>query len=173
MLPQRIPHCTFISGRCATLGRILYPRRLDPVEEDIRKVAALQTASAVIDGEAVCCDDTGVAVSEKLHSRAHDDQVFLYAFDLLELDGEDWRPRPLEERKAMLASLLANAPAGIHYSEHLDGDGATIFAHACKLGLEGIVSKHREHPYRSGPSKVWLKIKNPEAPGVRRFEDRT
>jgi len=136
-------------------------------------MAALQTASAVIDGEAVCCDDTGVAVSEKLHSRAHDDQVFLYAFDLLELDGEDWRPRPLEERKAMLASLLAKAPAGIQYSEHLDGDGATIFAHACKLGLEGIVSKHREHPYRSGPSKVWLKIKNPKAPGVMRFEDRT
>jgi bifunctional non-homologous end joining protein LigD len=53
------------------------------------------------------------------------------------------------------------------------GDGAAIFAHACKLGFEGIVSKHREHPYRSGPSKVWLKIKNPAAPGVTRFEDRT
>ena len=90
--------------------------------------------------------------SKSCISRAHDDQVFLYAFDLLELDGEDWRARPLEERKAMLASLLAKAPAGIHYSEHLDGDGATIFAHACKLGLEGIVSKHREHLYRSGPS---------------------
>ncbi len=64
------------------------------------------------------------------------------------------------------------APAGIQYSEHLEGDGA-IFAHACKLGLEGIVSKHREHPYRSGPSKAWLKIKNPNAPGVLRFEDRT
>jgi bifunctional non-homologous end joining protein LigD len=50
-------------------------------------------------------------------------------------------------------------------------EGATIFAHACKLGLEGIVSKHREHFYRSGPSKAWLKTKNPSAPGVLRFKD--
>ena len=99
--------------------------------------------------------------------------MFLYAFDLLELDGEDWRPRPLEQRKARLAKLLAKAPAGIQYSEHVEGDGAIVFEHACQLGLEGIVSKHREHPYRSGRSKTWLKIKNPKAPGVLRFEDRT
>jgi bifunctional non-homologous end joining protein LigD len=134
-------------------------------------VAALRAASAVIDGEAVCCDDAGVADFDKLHSRNYDDQVFLYAFDLLELDGEDWRPRPLEERKAKLQKLLARAPAGIRYSGHLDGEAATIFAHACKLGPEGIVSKHREHPYRSGPSKAWLKIKNPDALGVLRFKD--
>jgi bifunctional non-homologous end joining protein LigD len=134
-------------------------------------VARLRTGSAVIDGEAVCCDEAGVVVFEKLQSRAHDDQVFLYAFDLLELDGEDWRPRPLEERKATLQKLLANARAGNQFSEHLEGDGATIFAHACKLGAEGIVSKHRKYPYRSGPSKVWLKIKNPAAPGVLRFRD--
>ena len=73
----------------------------------------------------------------------------------------DWRPRTLEERKDRLAQLLADAPAGIQYSEHLEGDGAAIFAHACKLGAEGIVSKHREHPYRSGPIKAWLKTKNP------------
>jgi bifunctional non-homologous end joining protein LigD len=136
-----------------------------------KAVEALHTASAVVDAEAVSCDDTGIAVFERLHSRDYDDQVFLYAFDLLELDGEDWRPRPLEERKAKLQKLLARAPAGIRYSGHLDGDGATIFAHACKLGLEGIVSKHREHPYRSGPSKAWLKIKNPDALGVLRFKD--
>jgi bifunctional non-homologous end joining protein LigD len=110
---------------------------------------------------------------KKLHSRAHDGEAFFYAFYLLELDGEDWRPRPLEERKARLEKLLARASGGIQYSEHLEGDGAAIFAHACKLGLEGIVSKHREHPYRSGPSKAWLKIKNPSAPGVLRFEERT
>jgi bifunctional non-homologous end joining protein LigD len=76
-------------------------------------------------------------------------------------------------RKARLDKLVANAPAGVQYSEHLEGDGAAIFAHACKLGLEGIVSKHREHPYRSGPSKTWLKIKNPAAPGVLRFKHQT
>jgi bifunctional non-homologous end joining protein LigD len=56
------------------------------------------------------------------------------------------------------------APAGIQYNEHLEGDGAAIFALACKLGLEGIVSKRRDQPYRSGPSKAWLKIKNPISP---------
>jgi bifunctional non-homologous end joining protein LigD len=125
----------------------------------------------VIDGEAVCCDEAGVAVFDRLHSRALDDQAFLYAFDLLELDGEDWRPRPLEERKAKLERLLSGARAGIQYSEHMEGDGAAIFAHACQLGAEGIISKHREHPYRSGPSKAWLKIKNPLAPGTLRFRD--
>jgi bifunctional non-homologous end joining protein LigD len=136
-------------------------------------VAALRTASAVIDGEAVCCDDTGVAVFERLRSRDYDDQVSLYAFDLLELDGEDWRPQPLEQRKPRLQKLLTKAPAAIQYNEHLEGDGAAIFAHACKLGFEGIVSKRRDRPYRSGPSKAWLKIKNPVAPGVQRFQDRT
>jgi bifunctional non-homologous end joining protein LigD len=111
------------------------------------------------------------APADPTGGRAHDDQVLLYAFDLLELDGEDWRLRPLEARKARLAKLLGKPRAGIRYSEHLEGDGAAIFAHACKLGCEGIVSKHRERPYRSGPSKVWLKIKNPAAPGVLRFKD--
>jgi ATP-dependent DNA ligase len=58
-----------------------------------------------------------VAVFEKLHSRAHDGEAFFYAFDLLELDGQDWRPRPLEERNARLAKVLAKAAAGIQYSE--------------------------------------------------------
>jgi bifunctional non-homologous end joining protein LigD len=91
--------------------------------------------------------------------------VILYAFDVLELHGE----RPLEDRKARL--LLAKAPAEVHYTEHLEGDGAAISAHACRLGAEGIVSKHREHPYRFGPSKACLKTKNPAAPGMLRFRE--
>ena len=134
-------------------------------------VAALAPASVTIDGEAVWCDGAGLAVFDKLHSRAFDGEVSFYAFDLLELDGTDWRPRTLDERKERLAELLANARSGIQYSEHLEGDGAAIFAHACKLGAEGIVSKHREHPYRSGPSKAWLKTKNPAAPGMLRFRE--
>jgi ATP-dependent DNA ligase len=134
-------------------------------------VAALRAASVTIDGEAVCCDDAGIAIFDKLHGRVHDSEAFLYAFDLLELDGEGWRPRSLDAREAGLEKLLAKAPAGIRFTQHIEGDGATIFAHACKFGLEGIVSKHREHPYRSGPSKAWLKIKNPNAPGVLRFKD--
>jgi bifunctional non-homologous end joining protein LigD len=84
-------------------------------------------------------------------------------------DGEDSRPRPLGERKAKLQRLLAKAPAGIQFSEHLEGEGAAIFAHACKLGCEGIASKRADSAYRSGPSTAWLK--NPAAPGVLRFKD--
>jgi bifunctional non-homologous end joining protein LigD len=82
-------------------------------------------------------------------------------------------PALLEQRKARLQELVANAPAGIQFNEHLEGDGAGVFAHARKMGLEGIVSKRRDHPYRSGLSKAWLKIKNPAAPGVLRFQHRT
>jgi bifunctional non-homologous end joining protein LigD len=135
-------------------------------------VAELPAASVTIDGEAVWCGTDGVAMFDRLHSHAHDAEVFLYAFDLLELDGEDWRPRPLEARKARLAKLMANAPAGLQFNEHIEGDGDQVFAHACKLELEGIVSKDRTRPYRSGQSKTWLRIKNPQAPGVLRFEDR-
>jgi bifunctional non-homologous end joining protein LigD len=90
--------------------RLLTRRGFDWTERYPRiraAVAALRTASLVIDGEAVWCDGEGLAIFDKLHSRTSDDQVFLYAFDLLELDGEDWRPRPLEARKAKLAKLLA------------------------------------------------------------------
>jgi bifunctional non-homologous end joining protein LigD len=134
-------------------------------------VAGLRAVSATIDGEGVWCDDAGIAVFDKLQSRTHDAEAFLYAFDLLELDGEDWRPRLLKARKAELQKVLAQAAAGIEFNEHLAGDGAAICAHACKLGAEGIISKHRERPYRGGPSKAWLKIKNPKAPGVLRFRD--
>jgi bifunctional non-homologous end joining protein LigD len=92
-------------------------------------VAALGVASATIDSEAVWCDGGGLAIFDKLHSCVHDGEVTLYAFDSLELDGADWRPRTLEERKERLARLLAKAPPGIQYSEHLEGDGAAIFAY--------------------------------------------
>ena len=115
----------------------------------------------------------GVANFDLLHSREHDRLAFLCAFDLLELDGVDLRPFPLERRKELLRKLLLGCMTGIQFSEHLEDDGATVFAHACRLGCEGIVSKDRSRPYKSGPSKTWIKVKNPKAPGVRRFEDRT
>ena len=78
---------------------------------------------------------------------------------------------PLSERKAALAKLLRKAKPGIRYSEHLTGDGAEIFEHACKLGLEGIVSKRLNAPYRSGKVKTWLKTKNPKAAAVLRVQE--
>jgi bifunctional non-homologous end joining protein LigD len=75
----------------------------------------------------------------------------------------------LAVRKATLASLLARVAPGQRFNEHLDAaDGALVFAHACKLGLEGIVSKRRNSPYRSGRLPDWIKSKNPNAPAVRR-----
>src|SRR5262245_56143828 len=97
------------------------------------------------------------------------DSTRLFAFDLLELDGRDLRREPLEVRKATLASVLRKARSGVQLNEHLEHeDGELVFRHACKMGLEGIVSKRLGSPYRSGRSKDWLKFKNPDAPAVKR-----
>jgi bifunctional non-homologous end joining protein LigD len=94
---------------------------------------------------------------------------FLYAFDILELDGCDLLPAPWATRRAALERVLAKACDGIRLSEHLDGDGPAMFRHACAMGLEGIVSKRRDRPYRSGRSPDWIKIKNPNAPAATRI----
>ena len=101
------------------------------------------------------------------HQRANG-SIFLYAFDLIELNGDDLRRDPLEVRKATLRSALAKAGLGLRFNEHIEGDGPTVFAHACRLGLEGIVSKRKGSSYRSGRSPDWLKMKNSDAPAVRR-----
>jgi hypothetical protein len=80
-----------------------------------------------------------------------------------------WRREfAVQVRKATLASILAKARPGIRFNEHIEGDGPTVFAHACKLGLEGIVSKRKGSPYRSGRSPDWLKMKNPACEAVTR-----
>jgi bifunctional non-homologous end joining protein LigD len=132
-------------------------------------VSALQIHSAIIDGEAVCCNANGIPDFDKLHSQQFDHAVFLYAFDLLELNGTDMRREPFEQRKQVLEKLLQNSRPGICYSKHLEGDGEKIFAYACRVGLEGIVSKQRDAPYRGGRVKSWVVVKNPNAPGIRRI----
>jgi bifunctional non-homologous end joining protein LigD len=114
-----------------------------PVSGDHESGAALDTDSCFIDGEVVVCDEEGRPSFEMLRSRLHDSIAFLQAFDLLALGGEDLRREPLETRKATLASLLRKGPIGIALSEHLEGDGEIVFRHACKMGLEGIISKRR------------------------------
>jgi bifunctional non-homologous end joining protein LigD len=104
-----------------------------------------------------------------LRHRRNEGRVFLYAFDLLQLDGRDLRREPIEARKAALAKLIQGSGPGLKLSEHLDErDGTTVFAHACKLGLEGIVSKRRGSRYESGRSPHWIKLKNPNSPAVKR-----
>jgi bifunctional non-homologous end joining protein LigD len=131
-------------------------------------VAALPTRSCLIDGEAIACDNNGLAVFEMIRWRRHDEDVVLCAFDLLGLDGQDLRKTPIEERKRALAKLLRRSPAGVTFNEHYDGDGATLFRHACRFGCEGIVSKRLGSPYRSGRVDDWLKVKNPLAPAAKR-----
>jgi bifunctional non-homologous end joining protein LigD len=130
--------------------------------------ALARLRSCIIDGEAVACDENGVASFDLVRHHRANDSVFLYAFDLIELNGDDLRRDPLEVRKATLASVLAKAGPGIRFNEHIDGDGPTVFAHACKMGLEGIVSKRKDSAYRSGRSPDWLKKKNSAAPAVKR-----
>jgi bifunctional non-homologous end joining protein LigD len=109
----------------------------------------------------------GIAVFGALHRRHKATDAMLSAFDLLELNGKDLRSLPLGDRKAK----LARAPAGIVFNEHTDEDGAVVFLHACKMGLEGIVSTQLTAPYRSGPSRDWIKVKNPESPAMVRHRE--
>jgi bifunctional non-homologous end joining protein LigD len=135
----------------------------------VEALGRLRSRSCIIDGEAVCCDEDGRSSFDRIRYRRHDASVFLYAFDLIELNGDDLRREPLEVRKATLASVMSKVGPGLRLNEHLEHeDGEIVFRHACKLGLEGIVSKRKGSPYRSGRSPDWLKMKNPAAPAVRR-----
>jgi bifunctional non-homologous end joining protein LigD len=91
-----------------------------------------------------------------------------FPFDLIELDGRDLRRETIETRKAALLKLLRKSDYGIFLNEQVEDDAAIVFQHACKLGLEGIVSKGRGSPYLSGRSPHWLKLKNPNSAAVRR-----
>ena len=134
-------------------------------------MARLRPRSCIIDGEAVACEGSGMPSFDRIRYRRHDASVFLYAFDLIELNGDDLRREPLDTRKATLASVLRRAAPGLRFNEHIEADGPTVFAHACKMGLEGIVSKRKTSTYRSGRSPDWLKSKNPACEAVRREEE--
>jgi len=136
-------------------------------------IAALRVKSVMLDGEGVVCRPDGVSDFDLLRAavgRKGSRAAFLYAFDLLELDGADLRYEPWETRRATLASLLRKSGKGIRLSGHIDGaDGDLVFRHACIMGLEGIVAKRRDRPYRSGRSPDWIKVKNPHAPAATRI----
>ena len=80
----------------------------------------------------------------------------LLAFDLVECNGKDLRDLSLIDRKKKLLRLLGKTMTGIQFVDHFPDDGESVFQHACLMGLEGIVSKRIDAPYRSGPSKSWL-----------------
>ena len=120
-----------------------------------------EAMGALIDGEAVVFLPDGHSDFAGLLTKAGGKQASLVAFDLLGLEADDLRQRPLEERRDALARLVRGVD-GIVFSEALATEGAVVFAHACRLGLEGIVSKRAGSRYRSGTSRNWLKVLNPD-----------
>jgi bifunctional non-homologous end joining protein LigD len=135
--------------------------RFPPIAQAVADLAAAQ---ALIDGEIVSETETGVSSFSQLQQDLSDgrtDRMVYFAFDLLHLDGRDLTGAPLIERKEMLEQLLAGLPADvpIRFSGHFEEPGSMLLQHACRLGLEGIISKRRDAPYRSGRGGDWLKVK--------------
>jgi len=126
----------------------------------------------VIDGEAVILGVDGISDFDALHSGKHDEEVQLYAFDMLAGDGDDMRALPLSIRKTNLARLLARRSDGIFVAPFEAGEiGPDLFWAACNLGLEGLVSKRRDRPYRAGRRPHWIKVKNPASPAMSGAKD--
>ena len=130
--------------------------------------ARIEAQSFTIDGEAVVLGPDGLSQFDELRRRAGLRRAMLYAFDLIELDGTDMRERSLLGRKAALVHLLRGIETGILVNDHIAADGPIVFAHVCKLGAEGIVSKRIDAPYRSGPHTAWIKVRNPASIAVQR-----
>ncbi|PBC02285.1 DNA ligase D [Mesorhizobium sp. WSM3860] len=128
----------------------------------VQAAAGLPVKSAIIDGEAVVLGDTGLPDYQALErelGNPNSPRLIFYAFDLLHLDGRDLRQQPLVERKAALEKLLKDSAPTLTYAEHLEVSGRDMFHHACRMGLEGIVSKRADAPYRSGVQTSWVKVK--------------
>jgi bifunctional non-homologous end joining protein LigD len=104
----------------------------------VEAVNHLKVRSCLIDGEVVCCDERGLARFDVLRRRRNEPEAFLYAFDLLELDGTDLRREPIEVRKATLANILRKSRPGVRLNEHLDHDcGLTVFQRPARWGWRG------------------------------------
>ena len=93
----------------------------------VEALARLRLRSRILDGEAVACGDDGIAVFDRIRYRRHDDSVSMWAFDLIELNGEDMRRDPLDRRKAALEKPLARAGHGPRFNEHLEAEGPIVF----------------------------------------------
>ena len=128
-----------------------------------------RTRSFVIDGEAVLLGVDGVSDFDGLHSRRHDDEVQLYAFDALMVDGDDLRKWPLSTRKAAWPGYWRAGPkASSSQTSSKAKLGSTCSGRPASLGLEGLVSKHRDRWYSAGRSTNWIKMKNPRHPAMTR-----
>ena len=151
------------AGRQGAYAHPHRPRLDRPVRPLAEAAARLPVGEAILDGEVVALLPSGVSsfplLQEALKSR-FDRRPDYYVFDLLRVDGRDLRPVATEQRKELLAALVATVPDGpIRYSDHHVASGPSFFDSACRMALEGVVSKRRSAPYRSGRSRDWLKSK--------------
>jgi ATP-dependent DNA ligase len=152
--------------RLITRGGYDWSKRYPWITEAARKV---RQKRFVIDGEAVILGADGVSDFNALHCGRYNAEVQLCAFDVLALDGEDLRKLPLSLRKTNLERLLRGRPEGIFVNPFEHGEiGPDLFRAACDMGLEGLVSKHRDRPYQGGRSKFWVKTKNRKHPAMKR-----
>src|ERR1700712_4784501 len=149
--------------RISTRGGHDWTHRFPAIESAAKH---LDVASFILDGEAVVVDKQGRsdfgALQQALGGRGGKRsarEAILYAFDLLYFDGHDLTRMHLDERRTMLANLLERQNGVIRLSEEVQVDGADLLRSACEHGLEGIIAKHRDRPYRSGRQGDWLKIK--------------
>jgi len=138
-----------------------WTHRFKPVAD---AVAALPAETALLDGEVVVEDERGISNFSLLQTDLKEgrrDRFVYYVFDLLHLDGRDFSGEPLIARKAALARLLSGTAqsSSIRYTDHFGESGPIILKHACEMGLEGIISKRRNAPYRSGRSDNFVKSK--------------
>jgi bifunctional non-homologous end joining protein LigD len=125
-------------------------------------IGMLPVTSLVLDGEAVAHQLDGLPDFHALQSADGAASAVLFAFDLLELEGEDLRKRPLSHRRDLLEEVIYDPLDGLRVSELFDGEGPDLFRHVCAFNLEGVIAKRRSSRYRSGPSDDWRKIKCPE-----------
>jgi bifunctional non-homologous end joining protein LigD len=138
-----------------------WTERFASVASAIKKIGL---ASGLLDGEVVVEDGSGITSFNNLVAdlkAGRQDRFRYFAFDLLYCEGFDLTKAALIDRKNLLQQILGDLPAGsaIRFSEHLEVDGPTMLEHSCRFGLEGIVSKRKDQPYRSGRGDHWLKSK--------------
>ncbi len=148
--------------RIITRGGYDWTGKFPSIADDARRLAV---TSAILDGEAVVLDDKGRSdfgmlqrALGRLPTPYEAGAIVFYAFDLLYLDGRDLRREPLRERRRLLEPFVAGREGAIRLSEEVQADGDEFLRVACAHGLEGIIAKHREKPYRSGRGDWWQKI---------------
>jgi bifunctional non-homologous end joining protein LigD len=128
-----------------------------------KALLTLPAKNALLDGEVAFVLPSGITDFKSLqeHIDSPHGSIRYFVFDLLSLDGKDLRKKPLKERRATLAKLMSARGISnfLVYADYVEGSGPEFFARACAAGLEGIMSKRADMPYRSGRNKDWLKIK--------------